>query len=101
MLTSTGFVISIALAIGLMTTAMDPDVMVAVFSGTQVGSEGIDLDPFIQALHVAFAAGVVASFVGAVVSWGRGAEPGEPSLALAMEVGAESVVEDAEAGASI
>ncbi|MFN8520328.1 MAG: MFS transporter [Chloroflexota bacterium] len=101
MLTSTGFVISIALAIGLMTTAMDPDVMVSIFAGTQVGSQGIDLDPFIQALHIAFGAGVIASFVGAAVSWGRGAEPGEPSRAPAMEVGAESVVEDVEAGAAI
>ena len=57
MLTSTGFVISIALAIGLMTSAMDPKVLVAVFSGTQTGTAGIDLGPFINALHIAFAGG--------------------------------------------
>ncbi len=72
MLTNTGFVVSIALAIGLMTTAMDPQVMVAVFSGTQVGAGGIDLNPFINALHVAFGAGVVASAVGAAISMMRG-----------------------------
>ena len=38
MLTQTGFVVSIALAIGLVTSAMDPSVLVAIFSGTQVGS---------------------------------------------------------------
>jgi hypothetical protein len=36
------------------------------------GSQGIDLAPFINALHLAFLAGVVASAAGAVVSWLRG-----------------------------
>ena len=43
---------------------MDPKVLLAIFSGTQVGSQGIDLAPFINALHLAFGAGVVASVVG-------------------------------------
>jgi EmrB/QacA subfamily drug resistance transporter len=72
MLTSTGFVISIALAIGLVTTSMDPSVLAAVFSGTQVGGSGIDMGPFINALHVAFAAGLVVSLIGAVISATRG-----------------------------
>jgi EmrB/QacA subfamily drug resistance transporter len=72
MLINTGFILSIALAIGLMTTAMDPQVMVAVFSGTHAGPSGIDLRPFIGALHVAFGAGVVASLVGAGISMLRG-----------------------------
>jgi EmrB/QacA subfamily drug resistance transporter len=72
MLVQSGFVISIALAIGLVTSSMDPQVMLAVFSGTQVGSQGIDLAPFINALHLAFLAGVIASAAGAVVSWMRG-----------------------------
>ncbi len=72
MLTQTGFIVSIALAIGLVTSAMNPTVLVAIFSGAQVGGQGIDLDPFIGALHVAFAAGVVASAIGAVVSLMRG-----------------------------
>ena len=72
MLVNTGFIVSIALAIGLMTTAMNPQVMVAVFSGTQSGASGIDLRPFIGALHVAFGAGVVASLVGAGISLMRG-----------------------------
>ena len=72
MLTQSGFVISIALAIGLVTSSMDPKVMLAVFSGTQVGSQGIDLTPFISALHLAFFAGLIASVLGAVVSALRG-----------------------------
>jgi EmrB/QacA subfamily drug resistance transporter len=72
MLTSSGFVVSIALAIGLVTSAMDPKVLLSVFSGTQIGTSGIDLAPFISSLHIAFAAGVVASVVGAGVSFMRG-----------------------------
>ncbi len=72
MLTNSGFVVSIALSIGLVTSAMDPKVLLSIFSGTQVGSSGIDLAPFMDALHLAFYAGVVASALGAIVSWNRG-----------------------------
>jgi hypothetical protein len=72
MLTSSGFVVSIALSIGLVTSAMDPKVLLSIFSGTQIGSSGIDLVPFVNALHLAFLAGVVASAIGAVVSLMRG-----------------------------
>jgi hypothetical protein len=51
---------------------MDPKVLLSIFSGTQVGSTGIDLGPFMDALHLAFWAGVVASALGAIVSWNRG-----------------------------
>jgi len=106
MLTNTGFVLSIALSIGLMTTAMDPDVMVKIFSGTQTGSTGIDLDPFIQALHIAFFAGVIASAIGAVVSMARGGNrswAADHALASepAIPVAAEAFIADAEAGESI
>jgi len=100
MLTSSGFVVSIALSIGLVTSAMDPQVLLSIFSGTQVGSTGIDLGPFMSALHLAFLAGVVASAVGAIVSLMRGghasweAAPGpavepatpEPAVEPAMEL---------------
>jgi hypothetical protein len=46
--------------------------MVAVFSGTQTGTTGIDLQPFITALHIAFGAGVIASLIGAGISLLRG-----------------------------
>ncbi len=47
---------------------MDPTVLLAAISGTRTGTSGVCAGPFIVALHVAFAAGVVASAVGAVVS---------------------------------
>jgi EmrB/QacA subfamily drug resistance transporter len=72
MLMQSGFVVSIALAIGLVSASMDPKVLVAVFSGTQIGSGGISLAPFMNALHLAFLAGVVASALGAVASLMRG-----------------------------
>ena len=72
MLMQSGFVVSIALAIGLVTSSMDPKVLVAIFSGTQIGGRGISLVPFMNALHLAFGAGVVASALGAVASLMRG-----------------------------
>jgi hypothetical protein len=72
MLMQSGFVVSIALAIGLVSASMDPKVLVAVFSGTQIGGGGISLAPFINALHVAFFVGVVASLLGAAASLMRG-----------------------------
>jgi EmrB/QacA subfamily drug resistance transporter len=72
MLTQVGFMVSIALALGLVTSVVPPDTLLAVFSGTQTGSAGIDLGPFIGALHLAFAVGVLASVVGALVSVMRG-----------------------------
>jgi len=72
MLTQTGFIVSIALAIGLVTSAMDPSVLVSIFSGTHVGSSGIDLAPFMRALHLAFGAGAIASLIGAGASMMRG-----------------------------
>jgi EmrB/QacA subfamily drug resistance transporter len=72
MLMQSGFVVSIALAIGLVSASMDPKVLLAVFSGEQIGGQGISLGPFINALHLAFLAGVVASALGAAASLMRG-----------------------------
>jgi hypothetical protein len=68
MLMQSGFVVTIALAIGLVSASMDPKVLVAIFSGTQIGGQGISPAPFINALYLAFFAGVVASALGAVAS---------------------------------
>ena len=71
MLMQSGFVVSIALAIGLVTASMDPKVMVAVFSGEQIGGRD---QP--GALHERAPSGVpgglVASLLGAVASLMRG-----------------------------
>jgi MFS family permease len=72
MLTQVGFMVSIALALGLVTSVVPPDTLLAVFSGTQTGSTGINLGPFIGALHLAFLVGVGVSIVGAIVSAMRG-----------------------------
>jgi EmrB/QacA subfamily drug resistance transporter len=72
MLTQTGFIISIAISIGLVASVVDPSVLLAIFSGTKLGASGIDMAPFISALHLAFAVGFVASVLGAIVSASRG-----------------------------
>jgi EmrB/QacA subfamily drug resistance transporter len=73
MLVQAGFMISIALSVGLVTSAMDPKVMLSIFSGTQVGTSGVDLRPFMDALHLAFAVGVLVSLLATGVSLMRGA----------------------------
>jgi EmrB/QacA subfamily drug resistance transporter len=81
MLQNTGFVVSITLAIALVTTAMNPDVLLQIFSGTTSASGDIALGPFVNALHLAFWAGVAASALGAIVSFMRGQhQPVEPRL---------------------
>ena len=45
--------------------------MLRIFAGTQSGASGVSLEPFIRAIHVAFAAGVVANILGATVSMMR------------------------------
>ena len=80
MLTQVGFMISIALALGIVTSVVNPEVLLAVFSGAQTGAAGIDLEPFIHALQVAFAVGFVFSMIGAVVSSMRGASDVEEEL---------------------
>ena len=72
MLTQVGFMVSIALALGLVASVVPPDTLLAVFSGTQTGSTGINHGPFIGALHLAFLVGVGVSVVGAIVSAMRG-----------------------------
>jgi MFS family permease len=72
MLQNTGFIVSIAIAIGLVTTAMDPDALLQIFSGSTSGPSGISMVPFVSALHLAFWAGVGASLLGAAVSYARG-----------------------------
>ena len=73
MLTNTGFVISIALAIGLMTSAMDPQGARGRSSpGPRPARPGSTSEPFINALHIAFGAGVIASLIGAGISLMRG-----------------------------
>ena len=62
----------IAMAIGLVSASMNPKVLLAVFSGTQIGGQGISVTPFINALHLAFLVGVVASLLGAAASLMRG-----------------------------
>jgi hypothetical protein len=79
------------------------------FSGNGAGASGIDLGPFISALHVAFAAGVVASVIGAGISlmrgghrsWAAESADGEAAAADGEAAAADVLIGDAESGAMI
>src|SRR5919202_4601787 len=73
LLANTGGVLSIALAISIITSAVPVDEMFTIFSGTS--SQGLSAEeaaPFIAGFHTALFVGAVASLVGAVFSAARG-----------------------------
>ena len=80
MLTQAGFMISIALAIGLDDERHEPDGDGRGVLRHPDRRGGIDLEPFIHALQVAFAVGFVFSMIGAVVSSMRGASDVQEEL---------------------
>ena len=59
------------------------------------------MEPFIDALHVAFGAGVVASLIGAGISMMRGGNRSWEETPVTEELVSEGLITDAEAGASI
>ena len=73
LLANTGGVLSIALAISIITSALPVDEMFKIFSGTV--SQGLSAEeaaPFISGFHTALIVGAVASLIGAVFSAARG-----------------------------
>jgi MFS family permease len=73
LLANTGGVLSIALAISIITSALPVDEMFKIFSGTV--SQGLSAEeaaPFISGFHTALFVGAVASLIGAVFSAARG-----------------------------
>jgi len=75
MMNNAGSVISIALAMAIISSSIDPKTMQSLFSGTQVGSKGIAIDHFISGLRVAFAISFVVSLIAAFISYLRGPQP--------------------------
>lgn len=83
MMNNAGSVVSIALAMAIISSSIDPKAMQALFTGTQVGSQGIAVGEFISGLRAAFAISFGISVAAAVISYLRGPEPkwdhaGEP-----------------------
>ncbi len=75
MMINAGSVISIALAMAIISSSIDPKAMQALFTGTQVGSEGIAVGHFISGLKSAFTISFVISILAAVISFLRGPQP--------------------------
>ncbi len=75
MMNNAGNVISIALAMAIISTSIDPKAMQGLFSGTQVGSQGIAVGNFISGLRSAFIISFIISIIAAVLSFLRGPQP--------------------------
>ena len=67
-----GNVLSLALAMAMISTSITPDALQGLFAGTQVGSRGIGIDGFIKGLRSVFSLSVVITVAAAGLSYLRG-----------------------------
>ncbi len=75
MMNNAGNVISIALSMAIISSSINLRAMQKLFSGTQVGSEGIAVEHFISGLRMAFAISFIISILAAFISYLRGPQP--------------------------
>lgn len=75
MMNNAGSVISIALAMAIISSSITQQALEGLFTGTQVGSKGIAVDHFISGLRTAFLISFIISLIAAVISYMRGKEP--------------------------
>lgn len=75
MMNNAGSVISIAISMAIISTSIDPKAMQGLFSGTQVGAQGIAVGNFISGLRSAFIISFIISIIAAVLSFLRGPQP--------------------------
>jgi hypothetical protein len=75
MMNNAGNVISTALSMAIVSSSIDSKAMQELFSGTQVGSEGIAIGHFISGLKKAFAISFIISMLAAFISYLRGSQP--------------------------
>jgi EmrB/QacA subfamily drug resistance transporter len=72
MMNNAGGVISIAVAMAIISSTIDPRALQGLFTGTQVGSQGIAVSDFITGLRTAFAISCGISVIAAIISYMRG-----------------------------
>ncbi len=70
-----GSVISIAMAMAVISSSISQDALLRLFVGTQVGSQGIAVSHFISGLRTAFTISFIFSLLAAAISYLRGPEP--------------------------
>lgn len=75
MLTNAGNVLSIAFSMAIIGSSISPQAMQGLFTGTQVGSQGIAVSAFIGGLRMAFTISFAFSILAAAISYMRGPEP--------------------------
>lgn len=75
MMANAGTVISIAIAMAIISSTVTPEAMAGLFAGTQVGSRGIAVKEFMGGLRIIFVISLVFSLLAAFISFLRGAEP--------------------------
>ncbi|EGW40659.1 MFS transporter [Desulfosporosinus sp. OT] len=74
MMNNAGSVISMALSMAIISSSITPEALQGLFSGTQVGSQGIAVAQFVAGLRTAFMISFIMSLMGAVISYMRGSE---------------------------
>lgn len=74
MMNNAGSVISLAISMAIISSSITPEALQGLFSGTQVGSQGIAVAEFISGLRAAFTISFIVSLIGAVISYMRGGE---------------------------
>lgn len=75
MMNNAGNVISIGLAMAIISTSITPKALQGLFAGTQVGSEGIAVGEFIRGLRTAFTISFIFSLLAAAISFLKGPQP--------------------------
>lgn len=75
MMNNAGNVMSIAIAMAIISTSIDTKALHGLFTGTQVGSAGIAVGKFISGLQFAFGISLIISIIAAVISYLRGPQP--------------------------
>lgn len=75
MMLNAGSVISIALAMAIVSSSISPEALQGLFVGSQVGSQGIAVNQFISGLRTAFLISCIFSVLAAFMSYLRGEQP--------------------------
>ncbi|HML38970.1 MAG TPA: MFS transporter [Bacillota bacterium] len=75
MMNNAGNVISLAFAMAVISSSIDPNAMQKLFTHSQVGSQGIAVNGFISGLRLVFTISFIISLIAAFISYLRGPEP--------------------------
>jgi len=75
MMLNAGSIISVGLALAILSSSISQEALQGLFVGTQVGSRGIAVSEFVSGLRIAFAISFVFSLIAAFISYLPGGKP--------------------------